>query len=181
MPIRHPLAAPLERSEALDPAPYIAVPSPGFSHGTWRELSGSCFSGPIRLSSLQVLERQQDDLVTRYPAGIGTVNIIRLNSSMKRLDQQERALSEKMVRKFGSSMRANATIIFGTGFSAAAARSIMTAQRFVSRAHYPDGTFSALPAAIAWMVRQLQYSEADSAAALRFLEMLFEACPPMVP
>lgn len=31
------------------------------------------------------------------------------------------------------------------------------------------------------MVRQLQYSEADSAAALRFLEMLFEACPPMVP
>ena len=166
-------------SDTPSEPPRIFSPSPGFAHGSWHELSGSCFAGPVLLTSLQALDRQQGELAARYPAGIGTVNIIRLNSASGHIGDNERAYSEGMVRKFGSRMRANATIIFGNGFVAAAARSIMVAQRFVSRARYPDATFSTLAAANTWIAKELHYSEEEGAAALAFFLALFDACSPI--
>ena len=167
------------RSDALGEPPRIFAPSPGFAHGSWRELSGSCFAGPVLLTSLQALDQQQSELVARYPEGIGTVNIIRLSSASGQMGDSERAYSEGMVKRFGSKMRANATIIFGNGFVAAAARSIMAAQRFISRARYSDGTFSNLTAASAWIAKELHYSNEEGAAALAFFLALFDACPPV--
>jgi hypothetical protein len=85
----------------------------------------------------------------RYPRGFPTLTWI-LPSAGFRMDNAARDAASEITKAFASAIRSMATLIEGTGFQAAAVRSIIGGLDLLTRAEAPRKVFSELPTALSW-------------------------------
>ncbi len=112
--------------------------------------------GPATLAYLAVCHREGRKLGKRFPKGIAS--LVLLPDGVAIPDAAVRKQAQVNTHEANEWVGAGATVVAGTGFSAAAVRSVVTAMTVFSSGP-PRRVFSATEPAIAWLGRRLMIDD----------------------
>jgi hypothetical protein len=91
-----------------------------------------------------------DELARQWPRGFVTLALIRAANAY--LPANARAEAEKLSKSPSPNLKAIAQVIYGTGFKAAAIRSLATGMVLLARSKRPTKVFGTLESASTWLV-----------------------------
>lgn len=109
----------------------------------------------------------------RHPAGFPTLTWI-LPQAGYVMENDARKAATAVTQEFQHAIRAQATLIEGTGFQAATVRAIVTGLDFMSRSAAAKRVFSELAPAVAWCVSHCP--ERGAAPEAEVTSSILEAC-----
>ncbi|MFO0593656.1 MAG: hypothetical protein U0228_00055 [Myxococcaceae bacterium] len=123
---------------------------PGLRVGTVGSLIVTCYRVTPTVVALDEIDRVEVKLLEQFPK-VATIAIAGEKSNLLRIDEQVRARSVELTRKYQGKVRGAAIVIATRGLSAVMARSFMTAYLLVSKQSWPMQTFSTIEAAATWL------------------------------
>ena len=106
--------------------------------------------GETTVARLKRVGEIQNELARKWPKGFVALALIR--SSNVNMPADVRAEAEKLTKAPAPNLKAIAQVIAGTGFAAAAIRSVATGMRIISRSKTPSKIFDTLDNASTWLV-----------------------------
>ena len=106
--------------------------------------------GETTVPRLRRVGEIQNELARKWPKGFVALALIR--SANANLPADVRAEAEKLSKEPAANLKAIAQIIYGTGFAAAAIRSVATGMVLIARHPRPTKIFGTLEAAATWLV-----------------------------
>lgn len=115
------------------------------------------------VSAVDAISRAYDALIVDCPEGIGLLNIVEQTAPMPTSDARERIAA--FLRE-STGIKASAVAFEGTGFRAAAVRSVVAGLSLLARQPFPHKIFPTLETASDWLVPELkQHVQVDYDAA----------------
>jgi hypothetical protein len=121
--------------------------------GSFKNVFVTVWWAPATVEQVQRLPAQQEPLGRGYPRGYAALAI--LDAGAGRVSAEVRAIAEKRLRQQPPNLVAVAQVIEGTGFGAAAVRSVASALTLLSRSGVHTRTFDALDPAAYWLMGKL--------------------------
>ncbi|HEX4515297.1 MAG TPA: hypothetical protein VH054_17240 [Polyangiaceae bacterium] len=109
--------------------------------------------GETTVERLKRVGEIQNELARKWPAGFVALALIR--SSNVNMPADVRAEAEKLSKEPAPNLKAIAQVIYGSGFAAAAIRSIATGMVLVARRPRPTKIFGTLEGAATWLAPQM--------------------------
>ena len=140
--------------------------SDGHLVATYKNVFVTMWWAPARVEQLRGLPAHQDEMGRRWPGGWGTLAV--LGADAGKISAEVRAEGERITKHQKQGMRAIAQVIEGTGFGAAAVRSVASALTLFKRSGPPTKIFDALGPGVAWLMHELG-TPADAPALLKAL------------
>jgi len=116
---------------------------------TYRNVFLTAWWGETTVARLRRVGVIQGDVERQWPKGFVALALIR--SANANLPADVRAEAERLSSQPSASLRAIAQVIYGTGFAAAAIRSVATGMQIVTRQPRPTKIFDTLENAAAWL------------------------------
>ena len=127
---------------------------------SWGNLMISCWRETVDVEDVRALFPQTDRMLTQYPDGIGTMNLITDNTVAP---QESREVGGKQIRDLGPRLLCTSSVLLGGGFWIPAARAITSAINLLARRPLPTLITASLQDAARWQAPLL--GELDGAAA----------------
>jgi hypothetical protein len=127
--------------------------SDGHLVGSFDDIFVSIWWAPADVAQLLALAEYQEEMARDYPAGYGSLTI--LGAGAGKVSAEVRAEAERVSRRGSLHIRANAQVIEGTGFGAAAVRSVAMAIMALSGSRAPFKMFDSLSPAAGWLTLKL--------------------------
>jgi hypothetical protein len=142
--------------DLLEQSPAVTYAACG---GIWTMV----LTAPCNAADMLLARPSLAKMLQREPAGFPTLTWI-LPAAGINLPADARKAAAEITAAFDAHNRGRATIIEGTGFGAAAIRSIIAGIDMVSRTTQPGQVFAAVPEAVAWCVRLRALGARDTAS-----------------
>lgn len=117
--------------------------------GWWRDVHFVFWHAETRLATVHALRDELARLVAERPDGLAVFGLIAPGVALPSGDA--RAEMARILRDHASSIRASCVVVEGSGFRAAAVRSVLTGISFVVRPGYPHRVTDSLVAGTDWM------------------------------
>ncbi len=99
----------------------------------------------------------------RHPEGFPSLTWV-LPTAGYRMDHEARVTAATVTAEFDGTIRAQATLLEGTGFQVATVRAVIAGLDMMSRSSAPKRTFSELEAAVTWCLHRLPPGAAPGSA-----------------
>ena len=115
---------------------------------TWRNFAIVIWRHETRLEAIEAARNMCDDLIRLNPDGIHWMTLVEADAVMP--SQEARAQINAVMNKAGKNTLRSALVFEGTGFRAAATRSVVTGISFLNPFPFPHKIFGALGSACAW-------------------------------
>lgn len=131
----------------------IKVSSPDQSLATWQDAFILIWHHNTTVAGVMALERAVEEFAETRPNGIGLVTIVEESAPMPPGDARE-ALA-KFLERASHCIKVSAVAFEGTGFRAAAVRSVVAGLTMVARQSYPHKVFATVEEGMAWMAPQM--------------------------
>jgi hypothetical protein len=116
---------------------------------TWDRCVGVVWKRETTAEGVEVLQETYREQATRYPSGVYLLTIIEKGAPMPSTEQREEVAV--FLRSGSGRTRMSAVVIEGTGFRAAAVRSVVTGLAMLVRLPYPHEIFGTLEQAAKWL------------------------------
>jgi hypothetical protein len=124
-----------------------------FLAALYRNVFITAWWGETTVARLKRVGAVQSEVARAWPKGFVALALIR--SANTNLPPDVRAEAERLTKDPSSCLRAIAQVIHGSGFAAAAIRSIATGMQLLSRHGRPSKIFDSLDNATVWLVPQM--------------------------
>ncbi|MCA9707654.1 MAG: hypothetical protein KDK70_17525 [Myxococcales bacterium] len=147
------------------------IESDGVLVASWRNVVLNVGKGSPSADHIDTVRRLVDDLLSKYPDGIGMMLMVYNASLFPHADGRNR--TNELFREVGPRLQGVAAVVEGTGFWASAVRSVITGFTLVSRTKFPLKTFGSVDDASAWLVPLLvpAVTRAEFSGVIRELNM----------
>ncbi len=109
--------------------------------------------GETTAARLKRVGEIQTELARKWPAGFVALALIR--SSNANMPADARAEAEKLSKEPAMNLKAIAQVIYGSGFAAAAIRSVATGMVLIARSPRPTKIFGTLENAATWLAPRM--------------------------
>jgi hypothetical protein len=116
---------------------------------TWDRCVGVVWKRETTLEGVEALATAYREQATRYPSGVYLLTIIEHGAPMP--STEEREAVAVFLRSGAGRTRMSAVVSEGTGFRAAAVRSVVTGLAMLVRLPYPHEVFGSLDQAAKWL------------------------------
>jgi hypothetical protein len=116
---------------------------------TWDRCVGVVWKRETTLEGVEALAQAYREQASRYPSGVYLLTIIEQGAPMP--STEEREAVAVFLRSGGGRTRMSAVVSEGSGFRAAAVRSVVTGLAMLVRLPYPHGVFGSLDQAAKWL------------------------------
>ena len=134
---------------ALPPDVHVFVSDDAHLAALWHDVYVTAWWGDTTVARLRGVDAYQREVLRRRPAGF--VALALLSSSKVGMSAEVRAEAERVSRESPPQLRAIAQVIHGTGFAAAAIRSVATGITMLSTRGRAVKIFDTLEPAAAWL------------------------------
>ncbi len=137
--------------------------TPDFALGYWRDLFICCWRVRTTMEGADELQKHCAEFGRSRSEGIGLLTIIEANAPAPENDARAAIANFLGTADY---IRGSGVAFEGTGFRAAAVRSIVSGLTMLARQPYQHKVFDAVPTTMAWLVPELtQHLSLDYAAA----------------
>ncbi|HEX5655622.1 MAG TPA: hypothetical protein VFX59_00435 [Polyangiales bacterium] len=116
---------------------------------TWDRCVGVVWKRETTAEGVEALAHAYREQATRYPSGVYLLTIVEKDAPMPSTEQREAVAV--FLRAGSGRTRMSAVVIEGTGFRAAAVRSVVTGLAMLVRLPYPHEIFGSLDQAAKWL------------------------------
>ncbi|HEY6877594.1 MAG TPA: hypothetical protein VI299_06220 [Polyangiales bacterium] len=116
---------------------------------TWDRCVGVVWKRETTAEGVEALTEAYREQTARYPSGVYLLTIVEKDAPMPPVEQREAVAV--FLRSGAGRTRMSAVVIEGTGFRAAAVRSVVTGLAMLVRLPYPHEIFSSLEQAAKWL------------------------------
>lgn len=123
---------------------------PEFTIATFENSLIWCFRGPVTLPRIEQALPAHRDLAKKYPQGFAVVTIIGEAVPLS-MPADARDLSTKITHEYQPRYCAISEVVLGTGFRAAAVRSVTAGIRLLARSTCPAKVFGDVEACAHWI------------------------------
>lgn len=131
----------------------IKYSDPDMSLATWEDTFILIWHRNTTVSGVTTLERSLNEFAPTRPKGIGLVTVVEESAPMPPSDARD-ALAQFLERA-SSHIKVSAVAFEGSGFRAAAVRSVVAGLTMVARQSYPHKVFASVEEGAAWMSPQM--------------------------
>jgi hypothetical protein len=150
----------------------------GFVLGAYRSVFINIWRGVATMERLRRTLRESEGLARKFPDGYGTLAI--LGAAHVAMPPEVRAFAEQLSRNPPASLKAIAHVIEGSGFGAAATRSLAAGMMLLNRAGSPIKIFDRPEAAAIWLMPRLGIDDRAAASGLADAVVELRAARPEV-
>lgn len=119
------------------------------ANALWRNVFMTLWWGDVNVERLRSVGALQQRIASELPTGFVSLTLLRSNNLS--LPAEVRAEAERVTAGMPAAMRAVAQVIHGTGFTAAATRSVATGMQLFVRDRRPVKFFDTVENASAWL------------------------------
>lgn len=126
---------------------------PDQSVATWGDAFIIIFHGNTTVPGVRAIDEAVTAFTRARPNGIGIVTIVEETAPMPPSDAREALVSA--LEAISGTVKVSAVAFEGTGFRAAAVRSVVAGLTMVARQAYPHKVFATVEEAMAWMAPQM--------------------------
>jgi hypothetical protein len=137
------------RSLRYDEAMPVLAHATGYALATCGHAFVSVWAQPSTLDSLSALQQVEDALALDAPDGIVVLTVI--TGDAFSIGGPERVEAQRLARRFDKITRAEAYVIEGEGFRAAAMRAVLAGVQLLARISHPTRVFADVPSAVEWL------------------------------
>jgi hypothetical protein len=120
---------------------------------TWRNIYTVIWRNETTLSASDMVHKRCEEFARRHTDGVGMLTVVTANAPMPPAESRERLA--RFMRE-GTYIKASAVAFEGTGFRAAAIRSVVTGLTMLARQPFPHKIFATLEDASGWLANQLR-------------------------
>jgi hypothetical protein len=120
---------------------------------TWRNIYAVVWRNETTMTASEMVHRRCEEFAKRFPEGVGMLTVVTANAPMPPADSRERLA--RFMRE-GTYVKASGVAFEGTGFRAAAIRSVVTGLTMLARQPFPHKIFATLEEASGWLAIQLR-------------------------
>lgn len=120
---------------------------------TWRNIYAVVWRNETTLPASEMVHKRCEEFARRHPDGVGMLTVVTANAPMPPAESRERLA--RFMRE-GTYVMASAVAFEGTGFRAAAIRSVVTGLTMLARQPFPHKIFATLEDASGWLATQLR-------------------------
>jgi len=118
----------------------IVSSSPDYMFATWRQMMIAVWHGETTLEGVKLADGIYEDFAAKNPGGIFVLTIVEEHAPMP--DSATRAALSHQLKSGGGKTKYSAVVHEGTGFRAAAVRSVVTGITLFSKPPYPHKVFA---------------------------------------
>ncbi|MGH7283164.1 MAG: hypothetical protein ACRELY_16685 [Polyangiaceae bacterium] len=116
---------------------------------TWKNFAIVIWRHDTSLAAIENARKMSEELIQKHAEGINWFTVIEENATMP--SQEARTKINEVMNRGGKNTLRSALIFEGTGFRAAATRSVVTGISFVSPLPFPHKIFGTVNTACAWL------------------------------